>query len=110
MGRRQTAIVCGYSMLPTFHDGDLVIFKKYHLNKSTLKRGDIVIFNHPYKNIRLIKRVKTIKEFSIEVSGDNKKFSSDSNIFGSIQKGAILGIVTSRISNKSIKHIKSLIN
>tara|TARA_B100000900_G_scaffold98141_1_gene81151 strand:+ start:131 stop:427 length:297 start_codon:yes stop_codon:yes gene_type:complete len=97
-------------MLPTFHNGDLVIFNRYDVNKSMLKSGDVIIFNHPSKNIRLIKRIKTIKEFSIEVSGDNKTISSDSNLFGSIQKGEILGIVTSKISNESINNVKRLFN
>ncbi len=71
--------------------------------------GDIIIFKHPLKKIRLIKRVKTIQTFSIEVSGDNKEFSSDSNFFGAIQKDQIIGIVTSRISFKVILSIKNLI-
>lgn len=96
-------------MVPTLKDGDFVFFKKYSVNKSTLKIGDIIIFNHPLKKIRLIKRVKTIKEFSIEVSGDNRNYSSDSNFFGAIQKEKIIGIVTSKISIKEIFK-KNLIN
>ena len=97
-------------MIPTLDDGDFVFFKEYAANKSILKMGDIIIFNHPLKKIRLIKRVKTIKEFSIEVSGDNKSSSSDSNFFGAIQKEKIIGIVTSKISIKLILKIKNLIN
>ena len=97
-------------MIPTFNDGDFVFFKKYSVNKSILKRGDIIIFNHPLKKIRLIKRVKTIKEFSIEVTGDNKYYSSDSDFFGAIQKEKIVGIVTSKISIKVILKINNLIN
>ena len=97
-------------MVPSLNDGDLVFFKKYSVNKTILKMGDIIIFKHPLKKIRLIKRVKTIQTFSIEVSGDNKEFSSDSNFFGAIQKDQIIGIVTSRISFKVILSIKNLIN
>ena len=85
------------------------MFKKYFVNKTILKIGDIIIFKHPLKKIRLIRRVKTIQTFSIEVSGDNKEFSSDSNFFGAIQKDQIIGIVTSRISFKVILSIKNLI-
>ena len=47
-------------MLPTLKEGDMVFFKKYIKNKSLLKVGQIVIIYHPLKNIRLIKRVKSI--------------------------------------------------
>ena len=60
-------------MLPTLKEGDMVFFKKYIKNKSLLKVGQIVIFHHPLKNIRLIKRVKNIIKNSVEVLGDNNK-------------------------------------
>ena len=66
-------------MLPTLKEGDMVFFKKYIKNKSLLKVGQIVIFYHPLKNIRLIKRVKNIIKNNIEVLGDNIEFSDDSN-------------------------------
>ena len=95
-------------MIPSLYDGDLVFFRKYSANKSTIKIGDIIIFNHPSKKIRLIKRVKTIKDFSIEVSGDNQYLSTDSKSFGAVQKEKVIGIVTSRISIKFISNIKNL--
>ena len=73
-------------MEPSLKSGDIVFFKQYFANKSTLKLGHIVIFNHPFKNIKLIKRVKTINEFGVEVCGDNKGNSTDSEFFGFIQK------------------------
>jgi len=108
MGWRETALVCGISMIPSLYDGDLVFFKRYHVNKSIIKMGDIIIFKHPFKNIRLIKRVKKIKGYSIEVSGDNKNSSSDSKLFGLIQTDNVIGIVTSKISCKSINDIKHI--
>ena len=69
-------------MLPTLKEGDMVFFKKYIKNKSLLKVGQIVIIYHPLKNIRLIKRVKSIIKNSIEVLGDNIECSDDSNKFG----------------------------
>jgi nickel-type superoxide dismutase maturation protease len=84
-------------MLPSLKESDIVFFKKYIKNKSLLKVGQIVIFYHPLKNIRLIKRVKNISQNSIEVSGDNTAFSDDSNKFGLINNDKIIGIVTSKI-------------
>ena len=84
-------------MLPTLKEGDMVFFKKYIKNKSLLKVGQIVIIYHPLKNIRLIKRVKSVIKNSIEVLGDNNKYSDDSNKFGLINNEKVIGIVTSKI-------------
>ena len=84
-------------MLPTLKQGDMVFFKKYIKNKSLLKVGQIVIIYHPLKNIRLIKRVKSIIKNSIEVLGDNIEYSDDSNKFGLINNEKVIGIVTSKI-------------
>ena len=84
-------------MLPTLKEGDMVFFKKYIKNKSLLKVGQIVIIYHPLKNIRLIKRVKSIIKNSIEVLGDNLEYSNDSNKFGLINNEKVIGIVTSKI-------------
>ena len=85
-------------MLPTLKEGDMVFFKKYIKNKSLLKVGQIVIIYHPLKNIRLIKRVKSIIKNSIEVLGDNIEYSDDSNKFGLINNEKVIGIVTSKIT------------
>ena len=84
-------------MLPTLKDSDIVFFKKYVKNRSLLKVGQIVIFYHPLKNIRLIKRIKNVYKNSIEVFGDNIEHSDDSNKFGLINHEKIIGIVTSKI-------------
>ena len=84
-------------MLPSLKESDIVFFKKYIKNKSLLKVGQIVIFYHPLKNIRLIKRVKNVNQNSIEVFGDNIAFSDDSNKFGLINNDKVIGIVTSKI-------------
>ena len=97
-------------MSPSLLDGDIVFFKEYILNKSKIEIGDIVIFDHPLAKITLIKRIKTIRKFGIEVSGDNEGFSNDSNYFGFIQKEKITGIVTSRIRYKSFLKLNNLFN
>ena len=84
-------------MFPTLKEGDMVFFIKYIKNKSLLKVGQIVIIYHPLKNIRLIKRVKSIIKNSIEVLGDNIEYSDDSYKFGLINNEKVIGIVTSKI-------------
>ena len=90
-------------MFPTLKESDVVFFKKYTKNKSLLNVGQIVIFHHPLKNIRLIKRIKIVNKNSIEVFGDNIEYSEDSNKFGLINNEKVIGIVTSRLFNLRFK-------
>ena len=84
-------------MLPSLKKGDIVFFKNYKKGKSDLQKGQIIIFNHPFKNKRLIKRINSVNQYNIEVLGDNIEFSEDSNKFGLVNKGRIIGIVTSKL-------------
>ena len=90
-------------MSPTFKEGDKVFYKKYLINKSNLKVGQIVIFNHPLKNKKLIKRIISVNQNNIEVIGDNIEFSEDSNKFGLINNEKIIGIVTSKLIIPKLK-------
>ena len=90
-------------MLPSLIEGDLVFFKVYKKNKSRLKNRQIVIFDHPLKNKRLIKRISSVNQNNIEVLGDNIKFSEDSNKFGLINNEKIIGIVTSKLFIPKLK-------
>ncbi len=96
-------------MEPILKSGDIVFYKDV-VDKSSISIGDIVIFNHPIKNIKLIKKISSIKGLGLEVSGENTHFSDDSNYFGLINKNSVVGIVTSRISKKSINNLKFIFN
>ena len=96
-------------MEPILENGDIVFYKEV-IDRSTLSIGDIVIFNHPTKNIKLIKKISSIKENGLEVSGENINYSNDSNYFGLINKESIIGIVTSRLSKKLMNNFKYLFN
>ena len=103
MGLRKTAIVSGNSMQPSLKEGDIVFFKIYKEGKSEPKPGQIVIFNHPFKNIICIKRISVVNQNNIEVLGDNIKFSEDSNKFGLLNNEKIIGIVTSKLMIPMLK-------
>ena len=107
--RRKTALVSGISMEPILESGDIVFYKDV-IDRSSISIGDIVIFNHPTKNIKLIKKISSIKGEGLEVSGENSNFSDDSNYFGLINKESIIGVVTSKISKKSINNLKFIFN
>tara|TARA_B100002019_G_C21174869_1_gene550532 strand:+ start:188 stop:505 length:318 start_codon:yes stop_codon:yes gene_type:complete len=91
-------------MLPSLGEGDIVFFKKYKKNKSKLKAGQIIIFNHPIKNKNLIKRVNLVNQNNVEVLGDNVKFSEDSNKFGLVNNERIIGIFTSKLIFPKLKN------
>ena len=84
-------------MFPSLKEGDIIFFKKYKEGKSEPKPGQIVIFNHPLKNIICIKRISVVNQNNIEVLGDNIEFSEDSNKFGLVKNKKIIGIVTSKL-------------
>ena len=91
-------------MLPFLKEGDIVFFKLYNEGKSKLKTEQIVIFNHPLKNIICIKRISLVNQNNIKVLGDNIKFSEDSNNFGLISNEKIIGIFTSKLIIPKLKN------
>jgi len=98
-------------MYPSLKNGDIVFYKIYSKNKSSLKIGDIVIFKHPLLNLNSVKRITKLGEFGVEVCGDNKKYSKDSrNFFGFIQKESIIGIVIFHITNYRFLNITNLLS
>ena len=91
-------------MLPSLKEGDVVFFKTYNERYSGLKPGQIVIFNHPLKNIICIKRISLVNQNNIRVLGDNTEFSEDSNKFGLLKNEKIIGIVTSKLITPKLKY------
>ena len=91
-------------MLPSLEDGDIVFFKNYKDGKPDPQPGQIIIFNHPFKNKKLIKRINSVNQNNIEVIGDNIEFSEDSNKFGLINNEKIIGIVTSKLIIPKLKN------
>ena len=90
-------------MLPYLKEGDIVFFKIYNKGDSELKPGQIVIFNHPVKNIISIKRISLVNQNNIKVLGDNIEFSEDSNKYGLLNNEKIIGILTSKLFMPKLK-------
>lgn len=49
--------VVGYSMLPSFEQGDWIVVEKITQRFWTLKRGDVIVFVPPGREIPFIKRI-----------------------------------------------------
>tara|TARA_B100000405_G_scaffold157236_1_gene109881 strand:- start:1152 stop:1409 length:258 start_codon:yes stop_codon:yes gene_type:complete len=81
-------------MSPTLADGQKVFFSTFE-ERSPLPH-DIVLFSHPYKRMKLVKRISHITdEGKFFMVGDNPDIlsSEDSHNFGPIAKEKIIGIL-----------------
>lgn len=78
--------VTGGSMLPVLRHGDYVFLLKWRI-----KKGDIVVVNHPHFG-DIIKRVKSIENAKITLSGDNSS-SVNSDQIGEVSYENLLGKV-----------------
>ena len=94
--RRQRFRVTGESMVPLLKPGDEVLIdaKAYAQHPPCI--NDIVVAQHPYQDIKLIKRVIALEDGRCFLKGDNALESTDSRAFGAVQPEQILGRVTSR--------------
>lgn len=85
--------VSGSSMEPALKAGQIVVCTS---KIKKLKIGDIIIFQH--QGLEKIKRVSSLSGDKILVLGDNKKESTDSRSFGSINSKQIIGKVIFRFN------------
>ena len=83
-------------MEPTFKNGDKLIFEKI-MNSTNVEIDDIVLCSHPFKKIKIIKRVKSIKNGLYFLKGDNPNIldTSDSRTFGPLKSNQIIGKLVS---------------
>ena len=83
-------------MEPTLKNGDKLIFEKI-MNSTNVGIDDIVLCSHPFKKIKIIKRVKSIKNGLYFLKGDNPNilYTSDSRTFGPLKINQIIGKLVS---------------
>ena len=81
--------VKGDSMYPVIKDKDKVFVSSLPYLFKTPKIGDIIVANHPHKNIKIIKRITKINDNEYFIEGDNI-LSSDSKEFNTINRKLIL--------------------
>lgn len=95
--RRYRLRVVGQSMVPLLQPGEEVLVDGRAYGAEPPEPGDVVVARHPHRDLKLVKRVTTVREDgSCLLSGDNPRESSDSRQFGAVPRDHILGRVTCR--------------
>ena len=94
--RRQRFRVTGTSMVPLLKPGDEVLIDLNAYAQHPPYVNDVVVAQHPYRDIKLIKRVIALEDGRCFLKGDNALESTDSRTFGAVKPEQILGRVTSR--------------
>ncbi len=91
----QVFIVQGKSMLPTLEVGRrMLVLKRAFVS---LNVGDRVVLSDPRDARVIVKRITERKKDHYFVMGDNKKESTDSRVFGWVEKEQIIGKVIALI-------------
>lgn len=81
-------------MSPTFSDGMSVLVNRVSFIFKSPQVNDIIALYDPRDRKVLIKRVVKIEEKKYFVQGDNKNSSTDSRVFGMIDKRDIIGKIS----------------
>ena len=86
-------------MLPTLHQGDIVIYRPVKPGKFSPKKDCIVVVKNPLEpKTLIIKRIHQENPFGLELRGDNAIESIDSRQFGLVSHAALCGVVEQIIS------------
>jgi nickel-type superoxide dismutase maturation protease len=92
--------VTGASLSPSFQEGDYVVVIKVPFLLSTLRSGNVIVFNQPQYGV-MIKRIDDISPDGdhIFVLGSHPE-STDSRQFGPISRSDVIGKVLWHIKTK----------
>ena len=80
-------------MTPTFSAGDVVLVNRMAYMFKKPQKGHLVALRDPREGKILIKRITKVAEERYFVQGDNKNSSTDSRVFGMIERSDIIGKV-----------------
>lgn len=89
--------VSGHSMWPLLADGDITYIKK----TKRYNVGDIIVAEHPFKKIKIIKKIERMEGDEFILKSQNRIEGEDSGSFGYIKKSNCLGKVVATLNNPS---------
>ena len=93
-GHRKLLRVSGESMLPTLHQGDIVIYRADKTSNLDIRKGLILIIRSPLDpSILIIKRLHQSNPLGLDIRGDNEHASNDSRTFGLVNHSHLHGVV-----------------
>lgn len=84
--------ICGYSMFPTFMDGQYFVSRRV-FRKSRCKVGEVYVLRSPCKDKDqkfVIKRLADIKDGKYYFLGDNSYDSYDSRYYGYVNSNLVV--------------------
>lgn len=93
--------VRGRSMLPTLHDGDYVIGRRFHAGRSHLTSGQVVCVDHPHLGW-LIKRTGVLTDGGVELLSDGQ---TGNEHLGFIQQADIRYLAKISIGKHGVRRI-----
>jgi nickel-type superoxide dismutase maturation protease len=85
--------IVGSSMSPSIGNGQIILVNRLAYLFNTPQKRDIIALHDPRGGKILIKRITKINRTKYFVMGDNESASTDSRVFGWIEKKAIIGKV-----------------
>ena len=86
-------------MVPTLADGDFVLMASDGISPSV---GQVIVAAHPDPDrpLLLVKRVESVTNTgALIVRSDNPNEGTDSRIFGPLEPGSVLGVVTLHLNS-----------
>lgn len=99
--------VAGASMEPTLRESEHLLVDLRAYRKEPPRKGDIVLVQPPREHFRVVKRIvgvpgesvdgRPLSEDEFYVRGDNPGRSTDSDRYGPVARGRILGRVALRL-------------
>jgi len=81
--------ITGHSMWPVLNDTDVIFIRR----RRQYLTHDIVVANHPYKKILVVKKIEKIDKKKVYLVGINRSDTQDSGTFGPIDLDAVVGKV-----------------
>jgi len=100
--------VSGRSMEPTYGDGSVLLISK-GIIKLGIKREDVILALDPRDKRPLLKRIVGISGEGISIEGDNVNESTDSRVFGLVQKENIIGKVILEFPSSTKKWLRMMV-
>ena len=85
--------ISGESMLPAYHNGD-ILFSRRIFGKKKCEVGKVYVFHPPYdKRKMVVKRLIGVVDGKYFFEGDNKEFSRDSRDYGLVESECVVAEV-----------------